>query len=597
MDAQPDKSWKRLRNLKPTSRSLRRGARKIETATLKHANRFIVSRLDSIRSVRRHALGWLAFVGLLICISAFQLAGYQRSYSLYAPVAGGTYAEGVVGPLESINPIFARTQAEQAASRLVFASLLSYDATTHLRNDLASSWRIEQDGKRYVVDLRNDVVWHDGQKITADDVTFTVNLIKNPLVRSPLHNSWAQVKATKLSETSVAFDLVRPYAAFPHALTFGILPRHILGATPPERLREADFNRQPIGSGGFMFKRIQVINPDEGRMIVYLERNPQFVLGAPKLERFQLHIFNSTEAIKTAFLRQEINGGADLTSDELQSIMDKQQDAIVYHTHILDGVFAFLNNDSSMFSDGAVRKAFVTGTNRNAIIAKLHNYASRLEGPLANSQLSSASSKRQANFDLSAARSILDQAGWKLQGQTRVKDGAALTINLVTIKSGDYPVVAEELKTQWQQLGANVNLKLVTPADVQQTVVLPRAYDAFVYELELGADPDVYAYWHSSQADPRGLNLSNYKSSIASEALSSAQLRLDMAGRIPKYELFVTTWLGDAPAVALYQPQLHYVTSESVDALQSNEAVVNRTDRYRSVQLWAANKSWRYTSP
>lgn len=597
MDEQPDKSWKRLRNLKPTSRSLRRGARKIETATLKHANRFIVSRIDSIRSVRRHALSWLAFVGLLICISAFQLAGYQRSYSLYAPVAGDTYAEGVVGPLESINPIFARTQAEQAASRLIFSSLVSYDTTTHLRNDLASNWRIEQDGKRYIVDLRQDLAWHDGEKITADDVTFTVNLIKNPLVRSPLYNSWTQVKVSKLSATSVAFDLARPYAAFPHALTFGILPRHILGSTPPERLREADFNRQPIGSGAFIFQRIQAINPDEGRMIVYLERNPHFVLGAPKLDRFQLHVFKNTAAIKTAFLRQEINGGVDLTSNELHEIVEKQPSSIVYQTHILDGVFAFLNNDSSIFSDINVRRAFVAGTNRSAIIARLHGYASRLEGPLASSQLPSVANKRQADFDINAARSTLDQAGWKLQGQTRVKDGAVLTVNLVTIKSGDYPVVADELKKQWEQLGAKVNLKLLTPADVQQTVVLPRAYDAFVYELELGADPDVYAYWHSSQADPRGLNLSNYKSSIASEALSSGQLRLDLAGRIPKYELFTTTWLSDAPAVALFQPQLHYITSEGVDALQSNNTVMNRTDRYRSVHLWTANKAWRYTSP
>lgn len=597
MDDQPDTSWRRFRKLRPSGKSLRRGARKIEAATLKHANTFIVSRFDSIRSVRRHALGWLLFVGLLIVFSAFQLVGYQRSYSVYAAESGGTYAEGVVGPLETINPIFARTHAEQSAVRLLFASLLSYDSTTHLRNDLAKSWRVEQDGKRYVVDLRDDILWHDGKKITAEDVVFTVNLIKNPLVRSPLYSSWAQIKATKLSETSVAFDLTRAYAAFPHALTFGILPRHILGSTPPERLRESDFNRRPVGSGAFMFQRIQVINPDEGRVIVYTERNPHFVLGAPRLDRFQLHVFKDTNAVKTAFLRQEINGGVDLTSGEVHEIASKEPSTIIYKTHILDGVFAFLNNNSAQFSDVNVRKAFVTGTDREAIIAKLHGYASRLDGPLTATQLPSNTTKRQSQFDLNTAKAILDQAGWKLEGDTRVKDGNKLIINLVSVKSGDYPTVTTELKSQWSRLGATVNIKLVAPSDVQQTVLLPRSYDAFVYELELGADPDVFAYWHLSQADPRGLNLSNYKSTIVSDALSSGQLRLDMGGRLPKYEIFLTQWLADAPAVSLYQPQLHYVTSENVEVLQSNANVANRVDRYHAVNLWTADKTWKYTSP
>lgn len=596
MDGQTDTSWKRFRQLRP-GKSLRKKARRIETAGIKHAQRFILSRFENIRSVKRHALSWLTFVGLLICVSAFQLAGYQRSYSLYAPEVGGTYAEGVVGPLETINPLFARSHAEQSAVRLMFSSLLAYEETGHLRNDLASNWRIEQDGKRYVVNLRDDIEWSDGKKITADDVVFTVGLIKNPLVRSPLYNSWTQIKVSKLSRTSVAFDLVRAYIAFPHALTFGILPRHILGSTPPERLRESDFNRQPIGSGAFNFQRIQVINPDDGRMIVYAERNPRYVLGEPKLERFQLHVFRNTSDIKTAFLRQEINGGADLTSQEIKDIVKQQPGTTVYRTPILDGVFAFLNNDGIEFSDSNVRKAFVQGTDREAIIAALHGYASPLRGPLTPTQFPASITKNQADFNINEAKALLDTSGWKLDGKVRKKDGNPLAIDLVSVKSGDYEVVVGELKKQWQRLGAQVNIKLVAPGDVQQTVVLPRNYDAFVYELELGADPDVYAYWHSSQADPRGLNLANYKSAIASDALSSAQLRLDMGGRLPKYDLFVSTWLNDAPAIALYQPQMHYVAFESVDALQTSSAIVNRVDRYRSVHLWTANKTWRYASP
>ena len=597
MDNQPDSNWRRFRKLSPSSTVIRTRARKIENATLRHAHTFILSRFENIRFVKRHTFGWLIFVSLLIAVSGFQLLGYQRSYSQYAPVSGGTFAEGVVGPLETMNPLFARTSAEQSASRLLFSSLLTYDTTTHLRGELADSWRVENDGKRYVVDLKKDLVWHDGKKISADDVIYTVNMIKNPLVRSPLYASWSQIKVTKLSQTSVAFDLVRAYAAFPHALTFGILPKHILGSTPPERLRESDFNRQPIGSGPFVFSRLQIIDPDEGRLIVYLDRNDDYSRGVPKLDRFQLHVFKDSAAIKQAFVRQEINAGSDLNSAELKEITTERQDAVVYKTLISDGMYTFLKNDSPKFSDPAVRKAFVMGTDRAAIIKKLNGFATKLEGPLTPHQLVSSLQKRQPAFNNEQAVALLDQAGWKLQGQKRVKDGTSLSIDLVSVQSGDYPVIVNELKQQWERLGAEVNVRLVDPNDIQQTVIVPRSYDALVYELELGADADIFAYWHLSQADPRGLNLSNYKSTIASEALSSAQLRLENSARVPKYEIFTDTWVADSPAIALYQPQLHYATSADTLALRSASTLANRSDRYRSVELWSVNKDWRYTSP
>lgn len=592
------KSWHKFTKLRPARENLLRGARRVEAVTLKHAHTFILSRFDSIKSVRRHALGWLSFVGLIICVSVFQLIGYQQSYSMSAPSGGGTFAEGVVGPLEVINPIFSRTNAEQSASRLIFSGLLSYDVRKHLRGELADTWRAENDGKRYVVNLRKDIKWHDGEKITADDVVFTIGLIKNPLVRSPLYSSWSQVKVSKLSESSVAFDLSRTYAAFPHALTFGILPRHLLGTLPPERLRESDFNRQPVGSGPFVFSRLQVVNPDEGHLIVYMNKNPSYIRGTPKLDRFQLHVFNNSSQVKKAFILQEINAATDLTSQEVHEVAeDKSSPEIIYNTLLPNGMYAFLRNDSPTFSDKTVRQAFVYGTNRSALISRLNNHVSPLNGPLTIDQLPSMANKKQAAYDSQKAAALLEQAGWKLQDTKRVKDGSPLLINVVGVKSGDYPVIVEELKSQWEKLGATVMTKLVDPDDVQQTVLVPRAFDVLVYELELGADPDVFAYWHSSQADPRGLNLSNYKSSIASDALSSAQLRLETSARLPKYELFVDAWLADAPAIALYQPQLHLVTSPLTEAVRSANTVANKTDRYRSVELWTVEKAQRYTSP
>ncbi len=597
MDEPASKGWRERVPKRPTRVTLKRRARKIETASVKHTQKFIVERLDNIKLVRRQALGWLFAVVLIIAISLFQLLSYQRSYSVLAPIEGSTYAEGVSGKLETMNPILARTSAEQSAARLLFSGLTSYDSAGQLRGELAEKWRTEDGGKRYIVDMRSSAVWHDGKPVTADDVVFTVGLIKNQLVRSPLYGSWSQIKVTKLSDHSVSFELARVYAAFPHALTFGILPRHLLASIPPERIRESDFNRQPIGSGPFKFNHLQVINPDQGRLIVYLDRNDTYIRARPRLDRLQLHVFKSSADIKKSFLSQEINAANDLTSDEVHDIASSRDTTVAYRTTLLNGMFAFLRNDTALFGDKTVRKAFVLATDRAAIIKELHGYASPLNGPLTAEQLPSMATRRQAAADTAQAATLLDQAGWKLTDGKRSKDGALMKIQLATVKSGDYPKVVELLKKQWEAIGATVTVRIVEPDEFQQNILLPRDYDALVYELELGADPDVYAYWHSSQADPRGLNLSNYKSTIASDALSSAQLRLERAARLPKYDLFADTWLEDAPAIALYQPQLHYVTSDTTSSIQVARAVVNRVDRYRLIELWAVDKGWRYSSP
>ena len=596
MTDKPNNSWRKFRSLRTSRKALHRRAQQLETISIRHAHKFILDRVDSIRTVKRHAIGWLGVMALLIGLSTLQLIGYQRSFSSISPIEGGTYAEGVVGPIETFNPLFARSSAEQSASRLLFSSLLSYDTTGHLRGELAQSWTPENGGKRYVVNLRQGIKWHDGRPFTANDVVFTVSLIKNQFVRSPLYNSWSSIKITKLSDSAVAFDLARPYAAFPHALTFGVLPRHALSGVVPERLRESDFESQPIGTGSFMFSRRQIVSADEGRSIVYMTKNPRYFFGSAKLDKFQLHVFKDTAQIKKSFLMQEINAGTDFSSQDLADVVAEQPNTLVFDTKTLNGMYAFMRNDALMFSDKNVRRAFLMATDRKAIIKSLHGYASLLEGPLTTEQLPSMANRKQADFNISEANKLLDQAGWKIQGNTRAKDGVPLVINLVSVKSGDYPLITEQLKKQWEKLGATVMVRLIETDIFQQSVLLPRNYDVLVYELELGADPDLFAYWHASQADPRGLNLANYKSDVSSEALSSAQLRLETNVRQSKYDIFADTWLADTPAIALYQPQLHYATSEDADTIQVSNSVATRTGRYRSVNIWTVESGWRNTS-
>ncbi|HXH04862.1 MAG TPA: peptide ABC transporter substrate-binding protein [Candidatus Nitrosotenuis sp.] len=589
--------WRRFTKVRPNRKLMSKRARKIESATLKHAHTFIVRRWDNIKNVRRHALAWLLLMGLLIGISGLQMMTYQDSYNKVAASSGGTYAEGVTGPLETINPLFAATSAEKSANELIFSGLLGYDRDNKLRGDLADTWRIENNGARYVFDLKQNVRWHDGAPVTADDIVFTIDRIKNPLTRSALYNTWRNVDVKKISKYSVSFDLTAPYAPFAHALTLGIIPKHILNSVPPEAMREDNFNRSPVGTGAFVFNRLQLIDPDQARVVLYLSSNHEYLRGAPKLERFQMHVYKDREQVKQAFLTSEINAAADLASSDLKQIRVEKPDAQDSGSTIYDGTYALFRTDSDILQDVKVREALRFATDRKKVLGSINGYGKELEGPLLSDHYSSIASKKQPGFDIESAKKKLDEAGWVVKGDKRVKDGKDLRLIVVSPQSGDYPEILKATTANWRSLGITIETQLVPAETIQQNVLLPRAYDVLIYELEIGVDPDVYAYWHSSQAGPRGLNLSNYKSEAADEALTSAQSRSEDNLRRPKYESFVDTWIRDVPAVALFQPSLHYVTTGSSETLKQNTIVSDSIGRYRSIELWTIQTQTFYKTP
>ena len=132
-DQRDAKQWRSFGRLKFDRKKVRTRARKIETATLKHAHKFLTRRWTNVRDVGRSTIAWLLLVGCMIVLTLLQGYWRQSLHSVSAPQRGGTYAEGVVGRVETMNPRFASTAAENSAVRLIFSSLLTYDTDNQLK--------------------------------------------------------------------------------------------------------------------------------------------------------------------------------------------------------------------------------------------------------------------------------------------------------------------------------------------------------------------------------------------------------------------------------------------------------------------------------
>ncbi|MEP6710146.1 MAG: hypothetical protein ABJA64_00310, partial [Candidatus Saccharibacteria bacterium] len=166
-DKQP--GWKQFQNLKFDSKKFAKRARKAEGATTRHARKFLIRRVDNMRDAQRHIVTWLLVIGFLVVTVGLQLIWFQRSYTSTARADGGTYAEASLGPISTLNPLYASTPVEIAASKLIFSSLYDYDSTGHLRGDIANSMQVNSTGTVYTVALNSAVKWHDGSQLTAKD--------------------------------------------------------------------------------------------------------------------------------------------------------------------------------------------------------------------------------------------------------------------------------------------------------------------------------------------------------------------------------------------------------------------------------------------
>lgn len=582
---QPGK-WRRIPKLSFNSKELSRRMKKVEGATVKHARRFVFKRMSSIREVRRHIILWILTIGLIIGASGLQLMWYQQSYRATANDNGGTYAEAVLGPVTTLNPIFANTSAEESASSLLFSRLLTYDESGHLNYDLAQSMTLSTDQKTYTIKLRPDAKWQDGIYVRAKDVVFTVNLLKNPATRATI-TGWNDITATAVDDLTVQFTLPDVYAAFPHALNFlPILPEHILRDVAPSELRENSFSTKPVGSGPFIFRFIQDVDSADGRSIINLGKNTAYYRGAPKLDRFQLHVYANSDEIIHAITTSEVNAATDLSIADTTKIKSNRYS--VESKPINAGVYALFNTTVGVMSDKTVRQALQMGTDTAAVRSAVGQNIPEIHLPFVTGQVT-GDVPSEVVYNKAGAEALLDQAGWKLDGTVRKKDGNLLRLTVVTTKNGDFEKALSNMAQQWRGLGITVTTSIVDPTDQSQNVVKnilqPRSYDVLLYQLTIGGDPDVYAYWNSSQAS-NGFNFSNYSNAISDDALASARTRIEPDLRNAKYVTFAKQWMADAPAIGLFQATMQYVYSKNIHAMPDKEVLVSAADRYADVLYW-----------
>jgi len=543
----------------------------------------------SVLTPKEKKIFQIAAIFIIIC-SVFLAVRWYLANTVKIAKRGGDLREGLVGQPTSLNPILAQNDIDKDLSSLVFNGLVKSDGAGGIVNDLAESIEKSEDGKKWIVHLRQDVSWHDGERFSADDVVFTIKAIKDPASRSS-STSWQGVEVQKFNEYTVIFELKNPYSFFEENLKQKIIPEHIFSAIPLANLYLSDYNFQPIGTGPFVFDKFE---KSKNGFINYYKftTNEKYFQGCPYINSYTVKLYQSEpEAIK-AFNSRQIDLYSGVNSNNLENI-DRHYGEKDVNLARYYAVF-FNQSISKVLADKNVRYALNYATNRQELIERVFGGKSEeVTGPIL-SDMNGYEPSLNWEFSLEKASDILSKNGWKdndgdgILEKKLSKDSETLSLlsfRLIVPESAGLIEAASILKEQWAKIGCRVEIQIVSTKELQSNYLEPRVYDALIFGNMLNYNPDPFSFWHSSQKLSPGFNLALYENSGADKALESLRQTFDTTERVDNLKKFQSFVYSDAPAVFLFSP--HYIMVSLTNLDLNNMTKLNSlSDRYYDVNHW-----------
>ncbi|MFH1451376.1 MAG: ABC transporter substrate-binding protein [bacterium] len=310
-------------------------------------------------------------LSLLFVVSAgFLGIDFYLDHTEIVAASGGKYTEGIVGQPRFINPIYGSlNDTDHDLVELLFSGLLKYDENGFLIPDLASEYKVLEDEKTFEVTLKENVFWSDGEKLTVDDLLFTIKTIQDPEYKSPLRTSWVGVETEKISDYAIRFILKAPYASFPENLTLKILPRHVWQNIPAQNFPLSPYNLSPISSGPYQLEEIQQ-NKQGFIFSLTLGANQKYHLGKPNIKKIVFRFLETEEELLKAVKTREIQTFSLSTLEEYETV--KKLGFNDYQFTLPRYFAVFFNPEATdVLATTGVRKALNYGTDKQEIINKV----------------------------------------------------------------------------------------------------------------------------------------------------------------------------------------------------------------------------------
>lgn len=535
-----------------------------------------VLRLYRSLSPEKVLLFWSFFaVSTALFFSA--LVYFNSQFLVTVPTYGGEVREGIIGTPRFINPVLATTEQDKDLTTLVFAGLTKRNAEGMVVLDMAESIIESEDGLKYVVTIKDNAKFHDGENVIADDIIFTISTIQNPTIKSPHQIEWEGVVVEKTSENQVTFILKKPFPLFMETLSLGILPKHVWKNLTEDQISLSDFNIRAIGSGPYAIKDIAT---ESGIPVEFtLTAHEDYTLGRPYIQTIVISTYQNEKYLMKAFEDNDITRIHGISPEKV-SMLSVATSSI--KTSLLPRTFAiFFNpNKSSALSDKNVRSALQLAINKQAIVDQvLYKY-----GKIINNPYPFDTSTEGGEYNIEKARELL------IKSKAITNASSSLEITLTTANTEEMKKVAEMVKADWEKIGVIATISIYDVSDLNQGVIKERDFQALLFGAITQSPSDLYAFWHSSQRTYPGLNISSYVSKALDENLEILRETKVESERVAAYDEVRKEFTEETPGIFLFSPSLIYITNDKNTSALPLYSYDNAS-RFTLVESW-----YRYTN-
>ncbi len=354
-------------------------------------------------------------------------------------------------PEAGFDPAYGWGAGEHVHEPLIQSTLTVTNTDLTIGYDLATAYSSSEDGLTWTVEIRDDVKFTDGEPLTAEDVAFTYNTVKES---SSVNDFTMLDYAEAVSDTTVLFHMTRPFSIWPYTMA-------IVGIVPEHAYNSADYGSNPIGSGRYILKQW-----DRGQQVI-LEANPDYYGEAPKMKQVTI-LFMEEDA---AFLAAQA-GQADLVYTSAtysdQSIdgyslasyasVDNRGFNLPAAEETTDEEGRTVGND--LTSDVRVRRAINIGIDRQEMIDNVLNGYGTPAYSICDG-LPWYNEASEVEYDPEGAAALLDEAGWIMNDDgVREKDGTKAELNLL-YAAGDSvrQALAADFANQLGELGISCTIE------------------------------------------------------------------------------------------------------------------------------------------
>ncbi|MEK7192664.1 MAG: ABC transporter substrate-binding protein [Patescibacteria group bacterium] len=333
------------------------------------------------------------------------------------PAYAGTLREGLIGVPRFINPVLASSDADRDLSALVYSGLVRLNTGEQKYIADLADYTISEDHLTYTFTIKDNAKFHDGSKVTSDDVIYTIKRIQDPESKSPRYPIWENIKAEKIDEQILKITLSQANSTFLESATIGILPSKNWKNATGNAFSSSVLNLRPIGSGPYKIGRVKIGSLGIAESYE-LSANSKFILGSPKIQTIILNFYSSNQELFSARKNGAIKSIASISPIDADEIK-KDGGTILKSETPLPRIFAvfFNQNHNELFTSRAVREALSIAIPKSEIINSVFGeFATPINGPLGSPDLK----KLDTDAAIIAAKGMLERDGWKFNTADKV---------------------------------------------------------------------------------------------------------------------------------------------------------------------------------